>query len=384
MKIALVSQSYHPRTGGVTENVHHTAAELRRRGHEVTVVTANFGRTATERGVERMGRNVLIPVNSAWVNMTVGFDLFGDLKRVFARLDPDIIHTHNPLTPTLPLLTLHAAPAHVHVVGTFHAAAESNTAYRLFQPYLRRMAERIDTRIAVSRPAIDFASKYFPGDYTIVPNGIDCERFRPNVEPIDRFRDDKFNILFVGRLDKRKGVRYLYRATALASRRATVPIRLIVVGDNGVRAHLQPSLPKNVELVLTGVVSNERLPHYFASADIFCSPAIERESFGIVLLEAMASGVPLVGTGIAGYLTLLRDRWNSIVVPPRNAEALATAILELMDQPALRWRLRENGLKFAQLYRWERIVDQLEKIYRREETPAWSEPEPALGSRMGA
>ena len=384
MKIAIVSQSYYPRTGGVTENVHHTAVELRNRGHDVTVVTTRYGDEPVERGVERIGRNVLVPINGAWVNMTVGSNLYRDLKRVFATLDPDVIHTHNALTPTLPLLALHAAPRHVHVVGTFHAAADGNWAYRLFQPYLRRMARRLDARVAVSQAAIDLASRYFPGNYTIVPNGIDCERFNPDQRPIERFDDGKFNMLFVGRLDKRKGVKYLFNAVTLASRQCDRPIRLIVVGDNGVRRRFLPTLPDEVELVFTGVVSKDILPRYFASADAFCSPATERESFGIVLLEAMASGVPVVGTGIPGYLTLLRNRWNALVVPPRDARSLSAAILELIDKPHLCDRLRHNALGFANLYRWERIVDRLEQTYGGAEEAESAGPEAVAGSRAGA
>jgi len=372
MKVVQVTQSYHPRPGGVTEHVDHVSRELTRRGHEVTIVTTNFGRDYAARdNVVRLGRNALVPTNGAWVNMTVGWNLKQELADVLHSLQPDIIHTHCPCAPTLPLLTLLAAPTTARVIGTFHAAADRNLGYQLFRKLLNRLAARLDTRIAVSQAAKSLAETYFPGHYTIVPNGVDCDRFSPSNKPLERFQDDAFNILFVGRMDKRKGLKYLFHAVALASRRTSRRLRLIVVGEDGPRRHLLPRLPRNVDLVLPGVVDCGLLPRYFATGDLFCSPAIDRESFGIVLLEAMASGLAVIGTGIPGYLTILRDQQNSLVVPPREPEPLCDAILKLIEDEPLRWRLRQGGLAFAQAYRWTRVVDRLEEIYRRSRHEDW-------------
>lgn len=372
MKVVQVTQSYHPRPGGVTEHVDHVARELRRRGHEVTIVTTNFGRDYAEsENVVRLGRNVLVPINGAWVNMTVGWKLHRELAKVLRSLRPDIIHTHCPCAPTLPLLTLLTAPTTARVIGTFHAAADRNLAYQLFRRPLDGFAARLDTRIAVSDAAKSLAESYFPGNYTIVPNGVDCERFSPNHRPLERFQDDAFNILFVGRMDRRKGLKHLFHAVALASGRTSRRLRLIVVGEDGPRRYLLPRLPPNVDLVLPGVVDRGLLPRYFATGDLFCSPAIDRESFGIVLLEAMASGLAVIGTGIPGYLTILRDQQNALVVPPREPEPLCDAILKLIEDEPLRWRLRQGGLAFAQSYRWTRVVDMLEAIYRRDRKADW-------------
>ncbi|UCH84044.1 MAG: glycosyltransferase family 4 protein [Candidatus Latescibacterota bacterium] len=364
MKIVLVTQSYYPRPGGVTEHVHHSAIGLRRLGHDVTIVTSRFdyGHKETP-GVVRVGRNVLVPINGAWVNMTVGIKLARDLRRVFDRIQPDVIHTHCPMAPTLPLLTLHVAPDNCRIVGTYHAAAKRNFAYWLFKPYLRRMARRLDTRIAVSETARELANKYVPGDFEIIPNGVDCSRFSPANKPLDHLRDDRFNILYAGRLDKRKGLKYLFRALAIVEKHTRRRLRLIVVGDDGPRRRLLPKLPTSVELHYAGVVPAELLPRYFASGHLFCAPAIESESFGIVLVEAMASGIPVVGTSIPGYLAILKHRSNALVVPPRDPRGLATAITELIDDDVLRERIRHNALEFVTAYSWNGIVTQLEAVY---------------------
>jgi phosphatidylinositol alpha-mannosyltransferase len=370
MKIAVVSQSYYPRPGGVTEHAHHTALELRRLGHTVEIFTANCRTDPhADPGVTRLGRNVLVPHHGAWVNMTVGRNLTRKLEAAFRAFQPDIIHTHCPLVPTLPLMAIQAAPAGTAIVGTFHAAAESSPGYRVFQSFLSRYAERIDTRIAVSESARKLAHQYFPGHYVLVPNGIDCSRFNPRIEPFERFRDGAFNVLFVGRMDKRKGLKYLFRAMSNLARVSSKKIRLIVVGENGLRRRLLPKVDSRIEIHFAGIVSRDILPRFYASSDVFCSPAVEKESFGIVLLEAMASGVPVVGTSIPGYLNLLKHRQNALVVPPRKPGDLARTILELLEDDLIRQKLRRNGLEFARRYSWEIVTARLESVYRETLSP---------------
>jgi phosphatidylinositol alpha-mannosyltransferase len=365
MNIAIVTQSYYPRPGGVTENAYHTALELRRRGHLVTVVTTRFGRRdGDEPGVIRIGRNVLVPMNGAWVNLTAGVKLGEALRKVFEHLAPDVIHTHCPLVPTLPLLTLRAAPEGAKLVGTFHAAAESNYAYRILRAPLARHADRLHARVAVSHAALELARKYFPGEYEVIPNGIDYERFCPRVEPIARYLDGCFNILFVGRLDKRKGLKYLLRAADMLRPSLRPRIRIIIVGEKSPRRLVFPR-PRGVRIVFAGTVSREELNRYYATAHVFCSPAVGMESFGIVLLEAMASGVPVIASGIEGYLTILENRHNALVVPPRDPKAIARAIEEILDDYPLRRQLRENGLQFVKRYSWSGIAGELERLYHR-------------------
>jgi phosphatidylinositol alpha-mannosyltransferase len=368
VKVGIVSQSYYPRPGGVTEVVHYTAKILRERGHDVTIITTRYsGDARDEKGVIRIGRNVLVPMNGAWVNMTVGVGLRDRLRGIFEREAFDVVHTHCPLVPTLPLLTFSAVSPGQKLVGTFHAAAEKNLPYQLLNRPLSRRIERLDCRMAVSEAARAFINKYFPGRYEIVPNGIDCGRFHPGVQPIERFMDGTLNILFVGRMDRRKGVPYLMRALPALRRRYRGRIRLILVGERGLRTLLLPR-PLDlggVELVFVGRVSPEMLPRYYATADVFCSPAIGQESFGIVLLEAMASGKPIVASDIPGYRTVATSGDEAILVPPRNPERIADALLALAENPRLRAELGSRGRRTALRYNWPAVVDTLEAIYSR-------------------
>jgi phosphatidylinositol alpha-mannosyltransferase len=368
VRLGIVSQSYYPKPGGVTEVVHYTARELRRLGHEVAIVTTNYrNRSEDTPDVVRIGRNMIVPVNGAWVNVTIGFRLRNQLARIFRERELDIIQTHCPLVPTLPLLALQAAGKDQKVVGTFHAAAQGNMGYAIFRRALDRRARRLDARIAVSEPAYDFASRYFPGDYDIVPNGIDCARFNPSVEPFDQPDDDPLEILYVGRMDKRKGVPYLLQALPLARKNMNRRIRLTLVGEGMVRSALlhRPIPSQGVEIVVAGRVRPEDLPRHYRSADIFCSPATGRESFGIVLLEAMASGVPVIASDIPGYRRVVSHEKEGLLVPPRNPRALADAIVRLETDPAGRAELGAHGVEKAQLYDWSIITKKLESVLLR-------------------
>jgi phosphatidylinositol alpha-mannosyltransferase len=367
VKIGIVTHSYYPRPGGVTEVAHFSAKELRRLGHDVTIITTRCdGLERDEPGVVRIGRNVLVPVNGAWVNMTVGARLRGALRRIFERERFDVIHTHCPLVPTLPLLTLETVPDGQKVVGTFHAAAESNLFYALFRKYLDKRARRLDRRIAVSEASRAFANTYFPGDYEIVPNGIDCARFRPDVAPFPQYRDGRINVLFVGRMDPRKGVPYLCKAMPLAAKELEGNVRFMIVGEKGLRAGLcpRPADLRGATIEWIGRVSPEDLPRYYATADIFCSPATGRESFGIVLLEAMASGVAIAASDIPGYRTIVNPGREGILVPPRDPAALARAIVSLARDEGMRRRLGEAGRKQALRYDWPVVARRLESVYR--------------------
>lgn len=368
LKIGIVTQSYYPKPGGVTEVVHYSARELRRLGHRVTIITTNYSKgTAEYPDVRRIGRNMLVPVNGAWVNVTLGLRLREKLERIFREEDFDIIQTHCPLVPTLPLVALQAAGRDQKMVGTFHAAAEGNALYRIFRRALERRAGRLDARIAVSEPARAFAHLYFPGRYEIIPNGIDCDRFSPEVNPIIEPEEGLLRILYVGRMDQRKGVPYLLKAVPLAQKRLDARIELMLVGEGRMRSILfpRPLRPDGTEIRAVGRVDPELLPRYYRSADIFCSPATGRESFGIVLLEAMASGVPVIASDIPGYRRVVAHGVDGLLTRPKEPEAIADAIVTLGSSKSLRDELGSRGRKKAMQYDWPIIAKRLEEVFLR-------------------
>jgi len=368
LKIGILSQAYHPAVGGVTEHVDQSAHALLARGHQVAVITAKFSEReygpSRENGypVFRLGRNLAVPYNGAENNMTVGLGLRGKLESLLKRERFDLLHVHCPVSPVLPLLALHAAKQ--PVVGTFHSTVMSDLAFRLFRRALQPSFRRIDRALAVSEAARACVLRHFPGPVDILPNGVDLVRFRPGLPRLKRFDDGTPNLLFVGRHDPRKGLPELIEACG-ALRREGVAFRLIVVGDGALRRRIEAMARGSLEgrVHFEGRVSNERLPRYYASADIFCSPARGGESFGIVLLEAMACGVPIVASDLEGYRTVVRPGMEGLLTPPRDPMALRDALRALIQDRALRATMSARGIETARRFAWPAIAARLEEIY---------------------
>lgn len=367
MRIGIVSQSYFPIRGGVAEHVYHTAFELERRGHTVTIITSNFTRFDDDRGrnVIRIGHDVTIPYNGAFVNLTVGFGFRPLLQEIERAQAFDVVHIHGPLEPVLPLAALQSFQC--PKVGTFHSFSSGTpTGYVMFRKQLERFARRLNARIAVSEAAESFISRFFPNQYEIIPNGVSTERFSPDVEPMPWHEPNEFTILFVGRLDPRKGLKYLMKAFAIIAQE--IPnSRLVIVGNGMLRRYYErfaaPSIRHRVSF--TGFVSTGNLPRYYASADVFCSPAVGSESFGIVLIEALASGKAVVASDITGYRSVVRNQQDGVLVEPKNPLAIAKAVIELAKNPDQRHRYEVAGRKRAEEFAWSSVTSKIEAVYER-------------------
>ena len=367
MKIGIVSQSYYPRFGGVTEHAHHTALELQKRGHQVTIITSHFRGGEKNYGIplERVGWNILIPFNRAFVDFTVGVTIRQQLDRIFRRHDFDVVHTHCPLAPSLPMIAVDAATC--AQVGTFHTTGGRGFLQDFFQKRLRRTVDRLDARIAVSPTARDAAHHYHPGNFHVIPNGVDIENFHPGNGAFENWRDpEHVNLLFVGRLDPRKGLQVLLAAMPEVVKRTRGRARLLVVGDSYLRPRFEASVPMSIRRSVTflGHVPIGDLPRWYATGDIFISPASGNESFGIVLVEAMAAGRPVVCSDIPGYRSVVQPEKNGVVFPPGDVAALAKALVALVDDPERRAGLATRGRQRALEFAWPRVTDQIEGVYR--------------------
>jgi phosphatidylinositol alpha-mannosyltransferase len=246
---------------------------------------------------------------------------------------------------------------------------------------LKRWFRRLHGKIAVSKPAMEFASGYFPGYYNIIPNGVDVAHFSPDVSPVEEFCDGKLNILFVSRLEKRKGLNYLLEAFKQVKRE--IPnSRLIIVGPG---TRLRRGYERGVrrsglqDVVFTGLIPYEELPRYYKTADVFCAPATGRESFGIILLEAMAVGKPVVASKIEGYASVLGHNVDGLLVPPADKDMLARALLSLLTDESLRREMGARGRAKALDYSWERIARNVLSYYMRVlSQPPWNKRFPEL------
>jgi phosphatidylinositol alpha-mannosyltransferase len=226
---------------------------------------------------------------------------------------------------------------------------------------------RLDGRIAVSTTARATAELYHPGPYEVIPNGVDVERFHPLVAPFPEWRDPAFtNILFVGRLDPRKGVQDLIAAMPEIVERTDGRARLLVVGDSYLRPQIMAGVASSARehVHFLGHVPSADLPRWYATGDIFCSPATGNESFGIVLVEAMAAGRAVVCSDIPGYRTVVNPGRDAAVFPPGDVPALARTLSQMVEDPVRRGRLAEAGRQRALEFAWPTVVDRIERVYR--------------------
>ena len=372
MKIALVSPYDVSHPGGVSEHISHLRNEFTRVGHEVTIIAprGKTGGLEVGDGFYGVGRTVTIPGNGSMVRLTFDVTLYAAVKALMRREQFDVVHLHEPLTPVLPYMVLLNSTA-VNV-GTFHAFRASNPWYTAFKPYMTFVLSRLDGRVAVSDPARAFVSQYFEGPYEIIPNGIDINRFA-GAEPFPWAFDGVPRILFVGRYnERRKGFRYLLRAMPLL--RQQFPNARLVVAGIGKPERFAGDMERyqiaGVDFV--GFVTASELPRYYASCDIFCAPSIERESFGIVLLEAMASNRAVVASDIPGYASVMTNGQEGLLVPPYDPQALALALVRVLSDRELRQRFGLAGTVTAARYAWPRIAGRVLDVYEQAATGAAS------------
>jgi phosphatidylinositol alpha-mannosyltransferase len=224
-------------------------------------------------------------------------------------------------------------------------------------------AAKLHGRIAVSAAARHFIDRFFPGDYKVIPNGVDVPRFASAV-PVARWQDGTPNVLFVGRLEPRKGVLDLLKAHRIL-RKTGSGNRLLFVGsgpqEREARRYVATRGLQEVEFL--GRVSDAEKAQLFRTVDVYASPATGGESFGIVLLEAMAAGAPIVASDIHGYKGVVRRDREGLLVPPHEPKQLAKAIARLLGDPDLRAQMSTAGRDRAEQFSWPRVAARVEDYY---------------------
>jgi phosphatidylinositol alpha-mannosyltransferase len=362
MKIGLVTPYVYPLPGGVNQHVRYLYENLRLRGHDVRIITSSHGlQRASEGDVIRIGKGFSVPANGSVGTITLSPRYLSQVRDVLEREQFDVLHFHEPFVPFLSLILLRLSTS-VNI-ATFHAYGGFSPAYELGSKIMGSYAQRLHGRIAVSAAARHFIDRFFPGEYRVIPNGVDTGRFRRAV-PIARWQDGTRNILFVGRFEPRKGLLDLLKAYRIL-RKTGCQCRLLVVGggpqEREARRYIVTRKLAGVEFL--GRVSDEERDALFKTADVYCSPATGRESFGIVLLEAMAAGTAIVCSDIHGYKGVVRRDREGLLVPPRSPKALAAALASILADDGRREAMAASGIERAEEFSWERVTGRVEDYY---------------------
>ena len=368
MKIGLVCPYSLAHAGGVQQIVRASQEELEKRGHEVTIITPlpRGHEDSVPHGAVFIGQSKRMQAAfGSTYDVAVSINT-GVIKEVLAEHQFDIIHMHEPLVPFLSMQMLPRITC--PVVGTFHAAMPESFMVKMIagsmRPYVRSILRQLDGLTAVSPAATTYIDEYEHGEVSFIPNGIDLNWYKP-ADSTGRSADKK-TILYVGRLEGRKGVNYLLQAFGqIAAIRPD--LHLVIAGDGPDRQKLTAMAAK-LHLVRTtflGKVSETEKLRLLQQATVFCSPPTYGESFGIVLLEAMACGIPVVAGNNMGYQSVLTDRGQISLVDSEDIDALARKLELMTYDEGVRKLWREWALTAVTEYGFPRVIDQYEAYYLR-------------------
>jgi phosphatidylinositol alpha-mannosyltransferase len=368
MKIGIVVPFSWSYWGGVVEHSENQAAALRARGHEVSILMGHdppgaFTRFLHPRsgrhgnlppGVIPLGRSVVVPANGSLPNIVLSPRSVPRLREALRDERFDLLHLHEPMTPAICVATL--AFAECPMVATWHAAGDLGW-MRAGMPMWGFLADRIETRIAVSRMAAESVERWFGPGFEIVPNGV--------VLPAEADPEGRgHRIVFIGRHDARKGLPVLLRAWPEIRRRSGARLRLIGTDPLQYRLlHARMRFDEDGVDVL-GIVPNTERDAELAAAKLFVSPALGGESFGMVLVEALACGTPVVASDIPGFAGVVSAD-AAALVPPGDEQALVDAVCDLLADEPRRVAMGRAGRALAEGYSWDGIAARLEAIYER-------------------
>jgi len=376
MKIGLISFHSFYKPGGVKRHILGLYGEFKKRKIETKIIVPrrsfreNYGKD-----VILLGTSFPINFGGTQSDFDINFNPLS-IERTLKKEKFDILHLHNFGFPSV--LQILASPFTSHTLNilTFHSNIEGSKFLKRFPGLLYLLNKicqwKIDGIIGVAPLNLKYF-KNFKGPKRIIPNGIDLEEFNPKIPKLKKFSVGKINILFIGRIEERKGLIYLLKAFKILTKKFSPPpnfgggLRLIIVGEGELKKDCENYVKENnlKEVYFEGKKTGKELVSYYTSCDIFCSPAIFGESFGIVLLEAMACGKPVVAFANDGYREFLKDKKGErFLAKPRNFRELAQKLEILIKNPKLRKEMGEWGIEEAKKYSWPKIADRILDFYQ--------------------
>ncbi|MFK8907601.1 glycosyltransferase family 4 protein [Streptomyces sp. YS-3] len=359
MRIGIVCPYSWDVPGGVQFHIRDLAEHLIRRGHEVSVLAPADDETPLPPYVVSAGRAVPVPYNGSVARLNFGFLSAARVRRWLHEGTFDVIHIHEPASPSLGLLSCWAAQG--PIVATFHTSNPRSRAMIAAYPILQPALEKISARIAVSEYARRTLVEHLGGDAVVIPNGVDVDFFA-KAEPRPEWQGDTLG--FIGRIDEpRKGLPVLIRALPriLRERPGT---RLLVAGrgdEQEAVASLPPELRSRVEFL--GMVSDEDKARFLSSVDVYVAPNTGGESFGIILVEALSAGAAVLASDLDAFAQVLDQGSAGELFTNEDADALATSALRLLADPARRAELSARGSAHVRRFDWSTVGADILAVY---------------------
>src|SRR6201991_1738286 len=349
MRIGMVCPYSFDVPGGVQSHVLQLAEVLRARGHEVSVLAPASPHVSLPEDVVSAGKAIPIPYNGSVARLQFSPAVHGRVRKWLTQGDFDVLHLHEPNAPSLSMWALRIAEG--PIVATFHTSTTKSLTLSVFQGILRPWHEKIVGRIAVSDLARRWQMEALGSDAVEIPNGVDVASFA-NASRLDGYPRPGKSVLFLGRFDEpRKGMAVLLGALpTLAKRFPDIEILIVGRGDEDELREEAGKLAGHLRFL--GQVDDAQKASAMRSADVYCAPHIGGESFGIVLVEAMAAGTAVVASDLNAFRRVLDDGEAGRLVPVDDAEALAVGLIEVLENDATRNRYIEAASKSVRRYDW--------------------------------
>lgn len=364
MKVGLISFHSFNNPGGVKNHILGLSKEFEKRGIETKIIAPRRKlREAHNKNVILLGTSIPFNVAGTQGDLCINFNPLA-ISKMLEKEKFDILHFHNFVIPSA--LQILDQSSCVNIM-TFHANTEAMPLIEkksINQYFVKKLNEKMDGIIGVASFNLD-PFKNFIGPKKVIPNGIDLNEFNPDMVKINKFNDDKINILFLGRIEERKGLIYLLMAYKLLQDKFN-NLRLIIVGDGPSMGECKDYARQNElrEVYFEGAKSGPAVKQYFGTCDIYCSPAIFGESFGIVLLEAMACGKPVAGFANIGYKELLKKtKGEEFLAKPKDHAGLAEKLEKLVKDENLRKDMGKWGIEEVKKYSWDKVSAQVLEFY---------------------
>ena len=372
LNIGMVCPYSFDEPGGVQIHAIELCAELQRRGHRVSLIGPGEQREGLPEFLECGGPSIPIRYNGSVARLSFGPRARRHLRRWIARHDFDVVHIHEPNSPSYSMLTL--AVAEGPMVATYHASASGSKILKLALPALRPFLEKIHAGIAVSEEARRWQVEMLAGDPVLIPNGVDTGAYR-EAEVLPELDPDRPRLMFLGRFDEpRKGLQVVLGA--MPSILLQHPnVELLVVGAGSVEAlgkrldgmglsWVHGRQPSEATVRVLGKVSDEVKARALASSDIYVAPNTGGESFGIVLVEAMAAGAAVVASDIPAFKAVGDQGRAACLFANHDAANLALKINRLLSEPAEIRELAARGQDRSRMYDWNTVASSVEQVYQ--------------------
>ena len=361
MRVGIVCPYSWDVPGGVQYHVRDLSEVLRSRGHEVSVLAPADDDTPLPPYVVPAGRAVPVPYNGSVARVNFGPLSATRVRRWLREGHFDVLHIHEPATPSLSLLACWAATG--PIVATFHTSNLRSRAMIAASPFLEPALEKIGARVAVSEDARRTVVEHVGGDAVLIPNGVFVDRFAA-AEPNPAWRGEDGTVGFIGRLDEaRKGLQTLLAAMekVVAERPG---VRLLVAGRGDAEEAVE-DLPAEVRARVTflGTVSEADKARLLRTVDVYVAPNLGGESFGVILVEAMSAGAPVLASDLDAFGRVLDDGRVGVLFPAGDVAALSRSLLRLLGDDELRAGLRAGAEAWVRRFDWATVADELLAVY---------------------